>query len=140
LLTHFFMVRKIRPACRNLDDDAAGAFPNAGRHLDEPRLPGAWLPFAQRIVRAAAVVTLSASPAVERFGPDFRGLGGLCFFRFLKHEWTNHERYADLEQSRTSVFKYIELFYNSNRLHQSEGYQSPNDFEAQHAHATGVPT
>jgi len=53
------------------------------------------------------------------------------FFWSLKYEWTNHEQYADLEQARTSVFKYLEMFYNSNRLHQTLGYQSPNDFEAQ---------
>lgn len=57
------------------------------------------------------------------------------FFWSLKHEWTNHETYANLEAVRLSVFKYIETFYNSVRLHQTLGYLSPNDYEAVHAPA-----
>jgi putative transposase len=57
------------------------------------------------------------------------------FFWSLKHEWTNHHTYADLEAARLSVFKYIETFYNPLRLHQTLGYLSPNQFEAEHAPA-----
>ena len=32
------------------------------------------------------------------------------FFWSLKHEWTNHERFANLEEARLSVFRYIETF------------------------------
>jgi putative transposase len=35
------------------------------------------------------------------------------FFWSLKHEWTNHEQFANLEEARLSVFKHIETFYNS---------------------------
>jgi putative transposase len=55
------------------------------------------------------------------------------FFWSLKHEWTNHCSYADLEDARLSVFKYIETFYNSVRIHQTLGYRSPNQYEAEHA-------
>jgi putative transposase len=57
------------------------------------------------------------------------------FFWSLKHEWTNHETYANLEDVRLSVFKYINTFYNSMRLHQTLDYMSPNDYEAEHAPA-----
>ena len=57
------------------------------------------------------------------------------FFWSLKHEWTNHETYANLEDVRVSVFRYIETFYNSVRLHQTLGYLSPNTYEAEHAPA-----
>ena len=57
------------------------------------------------------------------------------FFWSLKHEWTNHQEFADLEEARLSVFKYIETFYNPVRLHQTLGYVSPNQFEADHAPA-----
>jgi len=57
------------------------------------------------------------------------------FFWSLKHEWTNHAQFADLEEARLSVFKYIETFYNPVRLHQTLGYMSPNLFEAEHAPA-----
>ena len=57
------------------------------------------------------------------------------FFWSLKHEWTKHESFDDLEAARLSVFKYIETFYNPVRLHQTLGYKSPNHFEAVYAPA-----
>lgn len=55
------------------------------------------------------------------------------FFWSLKHEWTNHETFADLEEARLSVFKYIETFYNPIRIHQTLGYLSPDQYESEHA-------
>lgn len=60
------------------------------------------------------------------------------FFWSLKHEWTKHERFADLEAARLSVFKYVETFYNPVRLHQTLGYQSPDQYEADHAPASAA--
>lgn len=57
------------------------------------------------------------------------------FFWSLKHEWTNHETFRNLADARLSVFRYIETFYNPERLHQTLGYQSPNQFEAEQAPA-----
>lgn len=57
------------------------------------------------------------------------------FFWSLKHEWTKHHNYVDLEQARQSVFKYIETFYNTERIHQTLGYMSPNQYEAENAPA-----
>ena len=48
----------------------------------------------------------------------------------LKHEWTNHRALADLDAARASVFKYIETFYNPTRRHQTLGYLSPDQYEA----------
>jgi putative transposase len=52
------------------------------------------------------------------------------FFGTLKTELIHHERYATRDQARASIFEYIEVFYNRNRLHSSLGYQSPEAFEA----------
>jgi putative transposase len=60
------------------------------------------------------------------------------FFWSLKHEWTKHEHFENLAAARLSVFKYIETFYNTERLHQTLGYKSPNRFEADHAPATAA--
>jgi len=57
------------------------------------------------------------------------------FFWSLKHEWTNHTTYADLEHARLGVFHYIETFYNPVRLHQTLGHLSPDQYEAEHAPA-----
>ena len=57
------------------------------------------------------------------------------FFWSLKHEWVKHGAYVDLDDARLSVFKYIETFYNPVRIHQTLGYLSPNQYEAEHAPA-----
>ena len=51
------------------------------------------------------------------------------FFWSLKHEWTKFETFEDIDQARASVFKYIETFYNSKRIHQSLKYLTPDQFE-----------
>ncbi len=53
------------------------------------------------------------------------------FFHTLKIECTNEKRYLTREEARIDVFDYIEMFYNSHRLHSSLGYENPNDFENQ---------
>lgn len=55
------------------------------------------------------------------------------FFWSLKHEWTKHETFNDIEAARWSVFKYIDAFYNSVRIHQTLDYQTPNQFEDRYA-------
>ena len=52
------------------------------------------------------------------------------FWATLKTELVNHERYETREQARASIFEYIEVFYNRQRLHSSLGYLSPEQFEA----------
>jgi putative transposase len=51
------------------------------------------------------------------------------FFWSLKHERTKFEDYADLEEAKLSVFRYIEIFYNPVRLHQTPNYLFPDHFE-----------
>ena len=60
------------------------------------------------------------------------------FFWSLKHEWTNHDQFQNLEAARMSVFKYIETFYNSLRLHQTLDYKTPNQFDAEYAPAVAA--
>jgi putative transposase len=40
------------------------------------------------------------------------------------------EHYSTRQQARASIFQYIEVFYNRERLHSSLGYVSPETFEA----------
>ena len=48
------------------------------------------------------------------------------FFWSLQYEWTNHAQFANLEEARLSVFKYIETFYNPVRLHETLNYLFPD--------------
>ena len=51
------------------------------------------------------------------------------FFRSLKHEGLG-DFYRDLAEAKLDVFAYIEAFYNTERLHSTLGYTSPNNYEA----------
>ena len=84
----------------------------------------------QRILK-----TLGIQCSMNRTGCCYDNAVMERFFWSLKHEWTNHERFADLESARLSVFKYIETFYNPVRLHQTLGYITPDQYEADHAPA-----
>ena len=51
------------------------------------------------------------------------------FFGSLKGERTSLRHYATRQEARADVVDYIEMFYNSTRLHSYLGYVSPNDYE-----------
>ena len=51
------------------------------------------------------------------------------FFRLLKTEWVHHYRYQTRQQAKTSIFEYIETFYNVKRRHSRLNYLSPCDYE-----------
>jgi transposase InsO family protein len=53
------------------------------------------------------------------------------FFATLKRELVHHRRYRTRQEARTDIFKYIEVFYNRERLHSSLGYMSPAEYERQ---------
>jgi transposase InsO family protein len=50
------------------------------------------------------------------------------FFKTLKTELVYFNKYKTREQARLSIFKYIEIFYNRQRMHSALGYKSPVEF------------
>jgi putative transposase len=52
------------------------------------------------------------------------------FFAQLKLEEVFHQRYPTRQAAKTSIFAYIEGFYNPHRLHSALAYRSPVQFEA----------
>ena len=79
--------------------------------------------------------TLGIACSMSRVGECYDNAVAERFFWSLKHEWTKHESFENLEAARLSVFKYVETFYNPVRLHQTLGYKSPDKFEAEYAPA-----
>ena len=53
------------------------------------------------------------------------------FFHSLKTELTHHVKFETKAQANEAIFEYIEIFYNRQRLHSSNNYMSPVDFEIQ---------
>ncbi len=50
------------------------------------------------------------------------------FFGSLKTELVFHRRYKTRLEARTDIVEYIEMFYNSTRMHSFLGYMSPREF------------
>lgn len=51
------------------------------------------------------------------------------FFHTIKTELTFWNSYQTREEAKRSIFEYIEIFYNRQRLHSAIGYLSPVEFE-----------
>ena len=51
------------------------------------------------------------------------------FFSSLKVELTHGRRFATRGEAQAAIFRYIEVFYNRQRLHSSLGYRSPAEYE-----------
>jgi putative transposase len=80
--------------------------------------------------------------SMSRVGNCYDNAPMESFFSLLKTELVYHEQYATRQAARTSIFDYIEVFYNRQRIHGALGYLSPDHFEQQFlarhgpAHAT----
>ena len=51
------------------------------------------------------------------------------FYRTLKRELVQDANYDDPEQARMYIFKYIETYYNTKRIHPALGWISPVQYE-----------
>jgi transposase InsO family protein len=55
------------------------------------------------------------------------------FFASLKKELVHDEDYKTRSEAKSSIFEYIETFYNPRRLHSSLGFLSPLEYEKRQA-------
>jgi len=55
------------------------------------------------------------------------------FFHTLKEELVSDEKYKTREDAKQSIFKYIEIYYNRQRLHSTLGYEAPLEYERMNA-------
>jgi putative transposase len=72
-------------------------------------------------------------PSMSRQGDCYDNAVTESFFSTTKRELTHHEAYATREEARGSLFEYIEVFYNRQRLHSTLGYRSPVEYEVRFA-------
>jgi putative transposase len=72
-------------------------------------------------------------PSMSRVGNCYDNAVVESFFGTLKAECVTHQ-FATHAQARTTIFEYIEVWYNRQRLHSSLGYLSPVEFEQIHGH------
>ena len=51
------------------------------------------------------------------------------FFHTLKVELVHEKRYKTRKEAKSSIFRYIEQYYNRTRLHSAIDYKAPIDVE-----------
>ena len=72
-------------------------------------------------------------PSMGSKGSAYDNAVAESFFSNLKNELVHHCDFRSREEAKAAIFSYIELFYNRQRIHQSLGYQTPQQFEEQGA-------
>ena len=84
---------------------------------------------------------MGVRPSMGTIGDCFDNAMCESFFATLECELLARHRFQTREQAQTAVFEFIEGWYNTNRLHSSIGYLSPNEFETKHRLSQhGFPT
>lgn len=67
--------------------------------------------------------------SMSRRGNCYDNAVAESFFHSLKTELTHHIKFETRSQANQSIFEYIEVFYNRQRLHSYNDYMSPVEFE-----------
>ena len=68
--------------------------------------------------------------SMSRKGDCWNNAVSESFFHSLKTELVHHERFRTRADANQAIFEYIEVFYNRQRLHSTNGYMSPVNYEA----------
>ena len=67
--------------------------------------------------------------SISRKGNPYDNAVMESFYRTLKREPVQDAYYDNPEQACMDIFKYIELYYNTKRIHSAIGWGSPFQFE-----------
>ena len=78
-------------------------------------------------------------PSMSRTGNCYDNAPMESFYGTLKNELVNEQCYATRAQARSSIFEFIEGFYNRQRRHSALGYKSPEEFEKGHEKLFNTP-
>jgi len=68
-------------------------------------------------------------PSMSRKGDCYDNAVAESFFSTLKNELSYDQLFASREHAKSEVFKFIEIFYNRQRLHQALNYITPEAME-----------
>ena len=79
----------------------------------------------------ALLIRYGCQQSMSRKGNPYDNAVMESFYRTLKRELVQDADYDNPEQARMDVFKYIETYYNTKRIHSSLRYLSPFQFETQ---------
>ena len=68
--------------------------------------------------------------SMSRKGNCYDNAVAESFFHLLKTEWVNHHHYLSRSEATSSLFYYIEIFYNRKRRHSVLDYATPQEYES----------
>jgi transposase InsO family protein len=68
-------------------------------------------------------------PSMSRKGDCYDNAVAESFFSTLKNELAVGQRFMSKDHARSEIFKFIEIFYNRQRLHQGLNYVAPERME-----------
>lgn len=54
-----------------------------------------------------------------------------AFWGKMKYEWLSDYQFKTRAEAKSAVFEYVEIFYNRQRLHASNGYLTPDEYHSQ---------
>ena len=79
----------------------------------------------RKMIKSNSLVTQS----MRRKGNCWDNAVAESFFKKLKVELIYGNEFKSIEQAKSSIFEYIEIWYNKKRLHASLGYKTPFEVE-----------
>jgi putative transposase len=86
--------------------------------------------YSSQLVRKPLEV-IQAIPSMSGLGNCYDKAKAEAFFSTLKTEcFPVSNCFASKAQARSTIFEYIGLYYNNQRLHNALGYQSPHQYES----------
>ncbi len=71
------------------------------------------------------LIAAGLTSSMSRKGDCYDNAVAESFFSTLKNELLHNVRFISREQARSELFKFMEIYYNRQRLHQSLGYITP---------------
>lgn len=86
--------------------------------------------YSSQLVRKPLEV-IQAIPSMSAVGNCYDNAKAEAFFSTLKTEcFPVSNCFESKAQARSTIFEYIEVYYNNQRLHSALGYQSPHQYES----------
>jgi putative transposase len=82
--------------------------------------------YQETVKRYGGVISMS------RLGDPYDNAVMEAFYKTLKTELLAGGKFAGVREAENAVFEYIEMFYNTKRMHSALGYLTPKEYE--HCH------
>jgi putative transposase len=122
---------KARLAIEALDMALAGRNPPAGSliHHSDRGVQYASTDYTARLSARGIAISMS------RIANPYDNAKAESFMKTLKAEEVNGKVYATLDQARRDIGRFIDIVYNTQRLHSALGYKPPAEFETELGHS-----